>query len=63
MKRKYARMSDKNITMFECCKNKCKWQGTDEQKERKSINHKKSLLVCPKCGNDQFYGLLTQESK
>ncbi len=57
-KRKYARMSDKNITRYECSKKKCKWQGTDEQKTIKTISPIESSLVCPDCGNNQFYGLL-----
>lgn len=57
-KRKYARMSDENITNYECSKKKCKWQGTDEQKGRKEISYCESELVCPECGNNEFYGLL-----
>ena len=63
MKRKYARMSDprENIsTITECCKTKCKWQGTDEMKTKKEKDFSHSELVCPKCGNNEFYGLLKQ---
>ncbi|ELY1992907.1 hypothetical protein SL054_002268 [Flavobacterium psychrophilum] len=56
-KRKYAKMRDE-VKGYECCKKKCKWQGTDEQKGRKQISSYETEMVCPKCGNNEFYGLL-----
>ena len=39
-KRKYSRMSDKvKITHYECTNKKCKWQGTDEQKETQYLDN------------------------
>jgi hypothetical protein len=57
-KRKYARMSDKNITRYECTKKKCKWQGTDDEKARIQIDSVTQEHVCPECMNNEFYGLL-----
>ena len=57
-KRKYARMGEK-IVRYECTKQKCKWQGTDEEKV--TLRNQKSGWnehCCPKCGNNEFYGLL-----
>lgn len=58
MKRKYARILDENITNYECSKKKCKWKGTDKDKLIKPISPIESTLVCPNCGNNEFYGLL-----
>lgn len=58
-KRKYARSGDTAVA-YECTKRICKWQGLpDERKWRRTegiINSKE--LVCPKCGNNTFYGLI-----
>lgn len=44
-------------TIWECCKRKCKWTGTDAQKG--SVPHKTwtaaTQHVCPKCGGEEFY--------
>lgn len=57
-KRKYTKSGEK-ANRYECCKRKCKWQGTDEEKSEKYIREKGWIeLVCPKCGNNEFYGLL-----
>jgi len=44
-------------TILECSKRKCKWIGTDTEKAR--VPHKEwsqvTQLVCPKCGEDDFY--------
>lgn len=50
-------MGEKAVA-YECTKQKCKWQGTDEEKGRKRINEYQTEHVCPKCGNAEFYGLL-----
>ncbi len=42
----------------ECTNRKCKWQGKDEGKATKRISENISELICPKCGNNEFYGLL-----
>ena len=57
-KRKYARMKDE-CKGHECSKRNCKWQGQDEDKDKKEISYYESELVCPKCGNNEFYGLLS----
>jgi cytochrome c-type biogenesis protein CcmH/NrfF len=56
-KRKYTRWGEKAVRN-ECTKSKCKWQGTDEEKNRNRLNDYQEELVCPKCGNNEFYGLL-----
>lgn len=56
-KRKYTRNGEEPQG-YECCKKKCKWQGTDEQKGSKRISSIETELVCPKCGNNEFYGIL-----
>lgn len=61
MKRKYARMSDprEDISdMSQCTKKNCKWQGTDEMKLTRDHEDSYSELICPKCGNNEFYSLL-----
>lgn len=57
-KRKYTR-SGEAATEYECTKRKCKWQGSDEDKEQKRTGPEYMIfeLVCPKCGNNEFYGL------
>jgi hypothetical protein len=57
-KRKYARMKEE-CKGYECSKKNCKWQGQDEDKNKKEISYCESELVCPKCGNNEFYGLLS----
>ena len=56
-KRKYTRMGE-NAVAYECTKQKCKWQGIDEDKVRKRINEYQEEHVCPNCGNSEFFGLL-----
>ena len=56
-KRKYARMGEKSVKN-QCTNKKCKWQGKDEEKSTKRIDEYMTELVCPKCGNNEFYGLL-----
>lgn len=56
-KRKYARFKEESSS-YECCIRKCKWQGTDIEKGRKQISSYETELVCPKCGRNEFYGLL-----
>jgi hypothetical protein len=57
-KRKYTRIGE-IAESYECTKRKCKWQGTDEQKNQKRTDPEYMIfeLVCPKCGNNEFYGL------
>lgn len=57
-KRKYARMGE-DVERYQCTKPKCKWQGKDEDKARKQISDIQQEHVCPKCGNNEFYGLLS----
>lgn len=56
-KRKYARMGEKS-ERNECTNKKCKWQGKDEEKAKKRIDEYMTEDICPKCGNNEFYGLL-----
>lgn len=62
-KRKYTRFGE-TATQYECTKRKCKWQGTDEEKLNKRTDpvYQIFTLVCPNCGNDEFYGLLSTEN-
>ena len=56
-KRKYARMGEE-VSKYECTNKKCKWQGTDEEKANKIISKIQKELCCPKCMNNEFYGLI-----
>ena len=56
-KRKFTKHGEK-AKAYQCIKQKCKWEGTDEQKGRKRINMYQEEMICPKCGNNEFYGLL-----
>ena len=41
---------------WECCKRKCKWIGTDDEKSLRDNNDGFSQThICPECGNDEFY--------
>jgi hypothetical protein len=55
--RKYCKMGDTPVR-YECTKKKCKWQGTANEKGSKRVSSIESQLVCPNCGNEEFYGLL-----
>lgn len=55
-KRKYTR-SGETPTSYQCTKAKCKWEGSQIEKEEEMENGW-LVHVCPKCGNDEFYGLL-----
>lgn len=57
MKRKYTKHGEKPIS-YECTKKKCRWQGTDKEKDTIKNSDGWSELVCPNCGNNEFYGLL-----
>lgn len=36
----------------------CRWEGTDDQKHRrKEPDSSVTTLVCPKCGNEDFYAV------
>jgi hypothetical protein len=56
-KRKYTRMRE-TAKAYECTKIKCKWQGMDDEKSRRRINKYQEVYIFPKCGNDEFYGLI-----
>lgn len=56
-KRKYARMGEK-YSSSECTNKKCKWQGRDEEKSTKRVDENWIDIICPKCGNNEFYTLL-----
>jgi len=55
--RKYARFGEKPVR-YECTNKKCKWQGTIDEKEKVKRNEGYTDYVCPKCMNDEFYGLI-----
>ncbi|WP_396153682.1 hypothetical protein [Flavobacterium sp.] len=61
-KRKYARMGEKE-NGYECTKRSCKWQGLDSEKALKKRNENQTDHVCPKCGNNEFYGLLNYKKQ
>jgi len=44
-------------TKFQCAKRKCKWEGKENEKGRKQDGDW-TIYVCPRCGNEEFYGLL-----
>lgn len=56
-KRKYTRGNEKPIR-FECTKRTCKWQGKQSEQAQVKDADGWTDNVCPKCGNDEFYGLL-----
>lgn len=57
-KKKYATDFRDNIQRFECTQEKCGWVGKGEEKYHKRVNSIETELVCPECGNNEFYGLL-----
>jgi hypothetical protein len=57
-KRKYARLGE-NSKKQECTNTKCKWQGTAEETAKKSTGDGWLQDVCPNCGNNDFYKLLS----
>ena len=56
-KRKFTKMHE-DPKGYECCKRNCKWQGQDKGKIHKKISKVHYELICPKCGNNEFYGLI-----
>lgn len=58
-KKKYITDIKQTPSSYECANRKCKWQGTDEEKERvKTPRKAEYVVVCPNCGKDVFYGLI-----
>lgn len=55
-RRKYTRGKEE-VKGYECCNRKCKWQGQDKDRIHKEIDHIHSVLTCPNCGKEDFYGL------
>lgn len=56
--RKYAKFNEKQkVVGCECTNKKCKWQGIDSEKAI-LIDDIWEHLVCPKCHNKEFYGIL-----
>jgi predicted RNA-binding Zn-ribbon protein involved in translation (DUF1610 family) len=58
-KRKFCKAGE-TATKYRCSKQKCKWEGTLEE-QKKLVREDDILItdyVCPKCGNNDFYGLL-----
>jgi hypothetical protein len=56
-KRKYTKNGEKPKA-YECTKKKCKWQGTPEQVGKQYLSNGITQSICPKCCNNEFYGLL-----
>lgn len=56
-KRKYAKFGEQAVRL-ECSNRNCKWQGTYEEQIYKQRSKSVKDAVCPKCGNNEFYGLL-----
>lgn len=55
-KRKYTR-SGETPSSYQCTKKQCKWQGKGEEKSKKEKDGW-VVDICPKCGNDEFFGLI-----
>lgn len=60
-RRKYTRFGEKSQG-DECTNKNCKWQGLDKDKARRKIDDSMDEHVCPRCGNNEFYGLLEFQS-
>ena len=60
-KLKYTRMGQ-TPQSFKCCK--CKWEGNEEDKENVLIDPEYGITEhrCPKCGHNEFYGLIEKVS-
>lgn len=57
--KKYTKIGE-TPKAFECANKKCKWKGDDEDKAKKpNPDGWGDTLVCPKCSNEEFYGLLS----
>jgi len=56
-KRKYTSHGEA-AKRYECTNKKCKWQGKQEEWAERLIEPGHSENVCPKCSNNEFYGLL-----
>lgn len=56
-KRKYTRSGEKP-SKFQCTNKKCKWEGTQEEKAIHPLPNGWEEYVCPKCKNNEFYGLI-----
>lgn len=54
-KRKFVKNGE-TPTKFRCTKQRCKWEGKQEQKATKKDDGW-TVYICPKCGNESFYGL------
>lgn len=64
-KRKYVRWGEKEVA-YECTNKKCKWQGDIGEWVQKNTDPEfpsSTSSTCPKCGNDEFYGLLHKPAK
>lgn len=60
-KRKFTKNGEKP-SKYRCTK--CKWEGKRDEKFIAEIEGKDFYeLICPKCGNNEFYGLLPVEEK
>ncbi|KVV14834.1 hypothetical protein [Flavobacterium sp. TAB 87] len=57
-KMRFVRYGEKP-TAYQCTKKTCKWEGPFDQqvkvRKRRSCD---SEYVCPKCGHNEFYGIV-----
>ncbi len=54
---KYTKMGE-TPSSYECTKRQCKWQGKGEEKSKKREEGGWMVDICPKCGNEEFFGLI-----
>lgn len=62
MKKKYSKIGDVSLG-YKCTKRKCGWEGLDEDRIEKPTDNIWTELCCPKCGNNEFYGLIEKPNK
>lgn len=62
MKRKYTKAGESCLG-FKCTKNNCNWEGLDEERSTVKKDDMWEEFVCPKCGNNEFYGLIEKPKK
>lgn len=57
-KKRLAKFGE-NPSEFKCAKQRCKWTGTLSEQYDKKIDDGYFEKVCPKCGNNEFYGIIS----
>ena len=56
-KKKFTKMGE-TPNSYRCTNIKCKWEGAEEEKDSRLIDGNYTEYICPKCGKDEFFGLL-----